>query len=35
MRHFQYVMYGFQAVLFVAAVVIGIWFYRKRREDGQ
>ena len=33
MSFFQNIMYGFYAVLFAAAVGIGIWFYKKRKEN--
>jgi hypothetical protein len=33
METFQQVMYGFYALLTLAAVAIGVWLYRKRNEN--
>jgi LPXTG-motif cell wall-anchored protein len=33
MSFFQNIMYGFYALLFVAAAGIGFWFYKKRKEN--
>jgi LPXTG-motif cell wall-anchored protein len=35
MKTLQQIMYGFYAVLMVAAVGIAAWFYKKRRENGR
>jgi len=33
METFQQVMYGFYALLTLAAIALGVWFYRKRKES--
>jgi LPXTG-motif cell wall-anchored protein len=33
MQIFQQVMYGFYAVLMLAAIGIGAWFYKKKKEN--
>jgi LPXTG-motif cell wall-anchored protein len=32
METFQYVMYGFYAVLMIAAIGMAAWLYKKRKE---
>jgi len=33
METFQQIMYGFYALLTLAAIALGVWFYRKRKES--
>ncbi len=33
METFQQIMYGFYAVLILAAVGISVWFYKKKKES--
>ena len=33
METFQQIMYGFYALLTLAAIAIGVWFYKKRKES--
>ena len=33
MQTFQQIMYGFYAVLLLAAIAISAWFYKKRKES--
>jgi hypothetical protein len=33
METFQHIMYGFFAVLMVAAIGIAVWFYKKQKEN--
>ena len=33
METFQQVMYGFYALLILAAIAIGVWLYKKRKES--
>lgn len=35
MEVFQNVMYGFFAVMMVAAIGIAVWFYRKEKEKNR
>lgn len=31
METFQQIMYGFYALLILAAIAIGVWFYKRRK----
>jgi len=33
METFQQIMYGFYALLALAAIAIGVWFYKRRNES--
>ena len=33
METFQQIMYGFYALLTLAAIALGVWFYKKRKES--
>lgn len=35
METLQQIMYGFYAVLMLAAVGLAMWFYKKRKENDQ
>ena len=33
METFQQIMYGFYTLLTLAAIALGVWFYKKRKES--
>lgn len=35
MEIYQNIMYGFYAVLMLAAIGIAVWFYKKKKESDQ